>query len=55
MGMLSVAYTFGDEADLAIEQAEAAVRLRPRDLLNSRALNIESIGYPPGRAAPLSG
>ena len=33
-GMLGAAYTFAGEAELAIEQAQAAMRLSPRDFLN---------------------
>jgi adenylate cyclase len=33
-GMLSAAYAFGGEAELAIEQSEAAIRLSPRDFSN---------------------
>lgn len=33
-GMLSSAYAFGGEAGIAIEQAQAAIRLSPRDFLN---------------------
>jgi tetratricopeptide (TPR) repeat protein len=32
--MLSAAYAFGGEADLAIQQAQTAIRLSPRDFLN---------------------
>ena len=33
-GVLSAAYAFGGEADLAIQQAQTALRLSPRDFLN---------------------
>jgi hypothetical protein len=33
-GVLSAAYAFGGEADLAIQQAQTAIRLSPRDFLN---------------------
>ena len=33
-GMLGAVYAFGGEADLAIPQTEAAIRLSPRDFLN---------------------
>ena len=33
-GMLSVAYAFSGEAELAIQQAQVAIRLSPRDFLN---------------------